>query len=97
MIINHSIIGCGRVSQNHLYACSKLENVNLKHFCDINIDNARFLASTTSFAVCCSDCKEIVNDPNIDSVSVCTDHGSHFEIALKCIQAGKHVIIEKPV
>ena len=97
MRINHAIIGCGRVSHNHLYACSKLKNVDVVHFCDVDLNKAKELSSKVPLAFCCSDYTEIISNPRIDSVSVCTDHGSHYDIAIKCIQNDKHVIIEKPV
>jgi predicted dehydrogenase len=97
MKLNHAIIGCGRVARNHLFACNQLKFVDVNHFCDCNINKAIELSSNVASAYCCTDYEEIITNPKIDSVSVCTDHGSHYEISLKCIQNGKHVIIEKPV
>lgn len=39
----------------------------------------------------------ILNDPDIEAVAVCTSTNSHFELARRCIEAGKHVIVEKPL
>jgi scyllo-inositol 2-dehydrogenase (NADP+) len=40
--------------------------------------------------------EELINDPNIDLISVCSPSDTHFEFAKKAILAGKHVLVEKP-
>jgi len=39
----------------------------------------------------------ILNDPGIEAVAVCTPTNSHYELVRRCIEAGKHVIVEKPL
>ncbi|MCZ2126831.1 MAG: bi-domain-containing oxidoreductase [Anaerolineales bacterium] len=40
---------------------------------------------------------EIINDPNVNAVAILTRHDSHADLALKALQAGKHVFVEKPL
>ena len=95
-LLNHAIIGCGRVAKNHKHACQKLTNVSLKHFCDLDLGKAKSTSNDLDSPVLFDDYKDLI-DSEIDSVSICTDHGSHFEIAKACIQMKKHVLIEKPI
>ena len=41
--------------------------------------------------------KDILNDDEIQSVSICTPNETHFEIAKQCLESGKHVFLEKPM
>ncbi|MGH8315881.1 MAG: Gfo/Idh/MocA family protein, partial [Steroidobacterales bacterium] len=44
-----------------------------------------------------SDWKQVINDPTVDAVMVATPVESHFRIAMAALQAGKHVLVEKPI
>ena len=45
----------------------------------------------------CSNSTDLINDPQIDAVVIATPVSSHFELALEALQAGKHVLVEKPL
>ncbi len=45
----------------------------------------------------CTSAQELINDPAIDAVVIATPVSSHFELALAALQAGKHVLVEKPL
>lgn len=94
--LNHGIIGCGRVAKNHIYACQKLPYVSLTHFCDLDLDKAKSASNNFDSPVLSNNYQELI-DSEIESISICTDHGSHFEIAKACIQKKKHVLVEKPI
>lgn len=66
---------------------------NLRHRPEIAADaKERF-----GFEKCCTDWRDIVNDPEIDVVSICTPNNVHAEIAIAALNAGKHVLCEKPI
>ncbi|MGI5835733.1 MAG: Gfo/Idh/MocA family protein [Chloroflexota bacterium] len=44
-----------------------------------------------------SDYRELLSDPSIDAVAIATPVSTHFDLALKALQAGKHVLVEKPI
>ena len=44
-----------------------------------------------------SDFDELLNDPRVDAVAIATPVSSHFELAMRALQAGKHVFVEKPM
>lgn len=94
------IVGCGGIANGkHLPSLSKQKEVELVAFCDIIIERAERAAkeygSEDSLVV--EDYKELVNDESIDVVHVCTPNASHAEISIAALEAGKHVMCEKPM
>ena len=59
--------------------------------------SARHAAQRFGFDYCATDYREIIQDPEVDLVFVLTRHGSHAAMAADCLQAGKHVFVEKPL
>lgn len=49
------------------------------------------------FRYACSDDEQILNDPEINTVLILTRHDSHADLAVRALQAGKHVFVEKPL
>ena len=93
--INHVIIGCGRIAQNH-YNAAKENDMNIVACCDLDINLAKKFAQKNNIKYYTDDYKEFIDNSEIDSVSICTDHKSHVEIAKDFINK-KHIIIEKPL
>ncbi len=100
--MKYALIGAGRISTNHIKAAlnNKLEIVAV---CDIVPEHIEEVLEKNEIA----DDKSIkrytdyklmlTENPEIGLVSIATESGSHAEIALYCIEAGKNVIIEKPM
>lgn len=98
--MNYGLIGCGRISTNHIKAC--IENgISIVAVCDISEENMDTLLKKhhleESNIVRYRDYKEMLAEESIDFVSIATESGLHAEIALYCIQQGVHTIIEKPM
>jgi len=94
------IIGCGGIANGkHLPSLSKLENVELVAFCDIEIEKAEKAAKEygTAEASVYEDYKELLEDESIDVVHVLTPNISHAEISIAAMESGKHVMCEKPM
>ncbi len=94
------IIGCGGIANGkHMPAVSKLGDVELIAFCDIVKEKAEAAAKQygTPDAKVYTDYKELIADPEIDAVHVCTPNRSHSFITVDALHAGKHVICEKPM
>lgn len=92
----HAIIGCGRVAPNHVYACQNYKK-KVKYCFDIENDKARIFKDKYGIELCADSYQQILDDNEISSVSICTDHASHYPLALEAIKSGKSVIIEKPI
>jgi UDP-N-acetyl-2-amino-2-deoxyglucuronate dehydrogenase len=96
-MINHAIVGCGRIAENHVDAFSLLPDVHIKYAVDIVEEKAQELAAKFSIPQVSSDFDAILKDPMLDSISLAVPHHLHLPMALAAAKAGKHVLIEKPL
>ncbi|HEY4989913.1 MAG TPA: Gfo/Idh/MocA family oxidoreductase, partial [Opitutaceae bacterium] len=91
-----AIVGCGLIGRKRAESLARVPGVRLAFACDL--DPVRS-ASVSRIAAGCSpatDYTKVVSDPTVDAVIVSTLNGSLAPIALAAIEAGKHVLIEKP-
>jgi predicted dehydrogenase len=94
--LNVGIVGCGTISPVHAEALQKGSNVELVSVFSRHPENADRLAS--GFGVKdYSDWDAFLADPDIQAVSICTPSGTHLDYGIAAADAGKHVIVEKPV
>lgn len=94
------IIGTGGIAGGkHMPALSKLEGVEMTAFCDIEEAKAQQAARRfgTPTAKVYADYRDLLKDPTIDVVHVLTPNDSHAEITIAALEAGKHVMCEKPM
>lgn len=99
MSLKYAIIGCGRISPNHIAAAieNKLEIVAL---CDVVPENMQDKINKFDLPKSIrlyTDYKELLIKEKPDLIAICTESGKHGQIALDCIEAGSHLIIEKPI
>jgi predicted dehydrogenase len=96
-----AIIGCGGIANGkHLPALAKKTDVlELAAFCDIIPERAAKAKTEygTEESLVLTDYKELLDNASIDVVHVCTPNDSHAEIAIAFLEAGKHVMSEKPM
>lgn len=94
-----AVIGCGRISNiAHFPALSKIKNVRIKYACDVILSKAE--KAKQDFPVIenvISDYKVALADPEVDAVFVLTPNYLHYVIAMEALDAGKHVLCEKPI
>ncbi|MBE6085659.1 MAG: Gfo/Idh/MocA family oxidoreductase [Selenomonas ruminantium] len=98
--MKYAMIGCGRISPNHVMA-AKNNNLDIVALCDIVKANAedkilKFDLDKDKVKVY-EDYKEMLAAEKPELVAIATESGKHAAIALDCIAAGCHVIIEKPI
>ena len=96
-MINIGIIGCGKIAQKR-HIPEYLENVdaNLVGFYDLNQARAKEISETFG-GNAFNSIEDLLADPSIDAVSVCTANHTHAAITIQALQAGKHVLCEKPM
>lgn len=92
----HAIIGCGRVAPNHVMGVRSADE-EIIACCDIDPNTLETFANEYSITGKFTDYKELLKLDEITSISVCTDHASHARIAIDALNAGKNVIVEKPM
>src|SRR5215213_7758678 len=90
-----ALIGCGRISQRHAENIQRVGN--LLAVCDIIPEKADRLAKEYSCTAYYSIDDLLKNETDVDIVSVCSPNGYHAEHSIKSLQAGKHVLCEKPL
>lgn len=99
-MIKVGIIGCGGIANGkHMPALKKVEDVEMVAFCDIIAERAEKAAKEygTADAKVYEDYKELLKDKSIDVVHVCTPNKEHSFITIDALEAGKHVMCEKPM
>lgn len=94
-VINCGIIGSGVIAPSHIESYMKQDKVKVTWLCDLDLSKARKVAAKYDIVNVTTDFTVMLNDPDLDCVSVCTDHGSHARIVCAALEAGKHVICEK--
>ncbi|MBF0785239.1 inositol 2-dehydrogenase [Muribacter muris] len=93
------IIGAGRIGRVHAESIGKyVKGVDIKAISDVKIsDELTAWAASMGIPNVYSDYKNILQDPEIDAVLVCSSTNTHAPISIEAAQAGKHVFCEKPV
>lgn len=92
-----AIVGYGYWGPNLLRNFSALEGCSVKTLCDLNIDRLKLAQKSYPNLSITSSLDEVMKDASIDAIVVATPVFMHYEIASKALQAGKHVLIEKPM
>ncbi len=94
------IIGCGGIANGkHMPGLKTVAEAEMVAFCDIIVEKAEKAAKEygTCDAKVYEDYKELLKDESIDVVHVCTPNRSHSFITVDALEAGKHVMCEKPM
>jgi predicted dehydrogenase len=99
MSLKYALIGCGRISPNHIQAALD-NNLEIVALCDLNISKAKNIAlkhKLNSSTKLYSDYMKMIDNLDLDLVAIATESGNHASIALECIRKGINIIIEKPI
>lgn len=93
------MIGGGRATELHVSALKRVASIEirLKTVMARDYEHAKCVMREYGFEKCTICLNDILDDPEIDVVDICTPPNSHFELVRKIIAAGKHVICEKPL
>ena len=94
------LVGCGGIANGkHMPSLSRLKNVELVGFCDIVEE--RMLKAAKEYgatgAKTYADYRKLLEDKTIDVIHVLTPNDSHAEVTIAALEAGKHVMSEKPM
>lgn len=92
-----AVIGCGLISKNHLKAMKNVTTAEVAAVCDIDREKAEKTAAEYGIAKVYDDYRQILQDESIDAVHICTPHYLHSQMAIDSLNAGKHVLCEKPM
>jgi predicted dehydrogenase len=94
--LNFALIGCGHIAAKHAQAIANIKEARLAAVCDTSpARSAPFRDKHGAREY--SDYRQLLQDPGIDVVCICTPSGLHARMAVDAARAGKHVVVEKPL
>jgi UDP-N-acetyl-2-amino-2-deoxyglucuronate dehydrogenase len=93
--LSFAVIGCGNIGKRHALHIHNL--AKLVAVCDIDLVKADALGGQYNANVYTSLDVLLLNEQNIDVIAICTPNGLHAVQTIQCLQAGHHVVCEKPM
>jgi len=90
-------IGCGYWGPNLLRNFSSLPDCTVKYLVDSDSERRAFVAASFPATQAIADPEVAFRDPEVDGVVIATPAGSHFALAKRALEAGKHIFVEKPL
>ncbi|MBQ4243868.1 MAG: inositol 2-dehydrogenase [Clostridia bacterium] len=92
------IIGAGRIGSLHAKSiCYNVPTAKVVGITDVFAENAKKVAAELGIEKVYADYKEMLADPEVEAVLVCSSTDTHADIAIEAAKAGKHIFCEKPV
>lgn len=95
-IINIGLIGCGFISQKHIWAIKNTPGLKLVAVCDQEPKRFEKIVKEQS-CIGYQRLQNILDDKNIDLISICTPSGFHPKMIMQAARAKKHIVCEKPL
>ena len=96
--LNIGVLGCGAIAQAaHFESCVKARNATLYSVCDVAEDLCLRMQSIHGAKRAFHDFDEMLADPALDAVIIATSDVLHVPLSIRALQAGKHVLCEKPM
>src|SRR5690242_5861586 len=92
-----AIFGTGFMGRVHTEGVRRLGNVEVAAIAASNAEKARKFADELGVEHSSGDYRDVLADPSIQAVHVCTPNALHFPMAKAAMEAGKHVLCEKPL
>ena len=91
-----AVVGAGVIGDLHAATISNLPGAEVAAVVDVQFDRAQDLAGRHQ-ARALRDIAQALSLPDIDAVAICTPSGEHADLVVAALQAGKHVVVEKPL
>merc|ERR1719353_1786819 len=96
-VVGVGVIGAGRIGLVHLEALSSCETANPVIISNPTVKKAQAAAEKYKLPKFTSDALEVINDPDVEAVWICSPSQFHADQIKACAAAGKHVFCEKPI
>ena len=97
-IVRLGVIGAGRIGKLHAdHLAKRIEGAQVAAVADINLAAAQELAERLGIPSAVSDYRQILADPSIQAVVICSATDTHAAIVCEAAAAGKHIFCEKPI
>lgn len=96
-MVRIGVIGCGYWGPNLVRNFMAVPNCTMSMVCDIDEKRLEHMKKLYPEIEIISEFDTMVKSPDIDAVAIATPVRFHFEIAKQCLEAGKHILVEKPL
>jgi myo-inositol 2-dehydrogenase / D-chiro-inositol 1-dehydrogenase len=97
-ILRFGIIGAGRIGKIHAEnVATRIPCVEAAAIADVDLKAAQELAARLHIPAALADYHDILCDPTIDAVAICSSTDTHAQIVIEAAAAGKHIFCEKPI
>ncbi len=96
-MINIGIVGYGYWGPNLVRNFSEARGSQVRAVCDLRPENLAAMSRRYPAIKATRDFADLLRDPEIDAIAIATPVRTHFELALAALEAGKHVLLEKPM
>jgi len=95
--LNIAVVGCGYWGPNLIRNFNQIADFNMKVCCDLDPAKLERIKGLYPNVATTNRLEDILRDPEIDAVSIATPVHTHMPIGRRCLESGKHVLIEKPL
>ncbi len=103
--INIGLLGFGAMGKVHSFCVDNLKycygelpfEARIVGVCTTSLEKSRSVCDKFGFSLAAANEDELINDPNIDVIDICTPNIYHYETLKKALAAGKHIYCEKPL
>lgn len=96
-MIRFAIIGTGNIADQHALGVIGCKKAELVAVCDMNQERAKAFADKYGITKIYADSNDLLADPDVDAVCICTPSGTHGVLSIAAAKAGKHILCEKPI
>lgn len=92
-----AVIGAGYWGPNLVRNAQATPGLHLRYLCDLDVERARRVLGEYSTVRVCGSLDDVLADPAVDAVAIATPAATHLPVAMAALEAGKHVLVEKPL
>src|SRR5512144_14730 len=92
-----AVVGGGYWGPHIVRNALAVPETDLKWLCDLDVARARRVVGEQSAVQVTPDLDDVLSDDSVEAVAIATPPATHAQIALRCIEAGRHVLVEKPL
>ncbi len=92
-----ALIGIGGIAATHMPGWAESEHAEVVAGCDVNETFLQKWGDTYGVSRLTTNADALINDPDIDIIDICTPNNYHTPLAVAALNAGKHVLCEKPL